>query len=148
MGGLTAGVVFAAAFLAALGMDGSLHYPLAYPQVLIGAIALLFLASAVRDWRAAHSGGDARDIPAIAPDRASSPVILWVTIALCVGYAASWTLIGFFAATFLYVAAQLWLLRQRHWGLLFGVPTVVTLVVYVVFARLLVLPFPGGLWFR
>ena len=43
-GGLIAGVVFAAAFLATLGMDGSLHYPLAYSQVLIAAIALLFLA--------------------------------------------------------------------------------------------------------
>lgn len=145
-GGLIAGVVFAAAFLATLGMDGSLHYPLAYPQVLIAAIALLFLASAAMDWRAAHAGQHAGDIHAVAPATAGGPVILWATIALCIAYAASWTLIGFFPATFLYVAVQLWLLRQRRWGFLLGVPAAVTLLVYVVFARLLTLPFPGGIW--
>jgi len=146
-GGLIAGVVFAAAFLATLDMDGSLHYPLAYPQVLIAAIGLLFLISAARDWRTVQAGGDADVAPAVAPDTAGGPVILWMTIALCIAYAAAWTLIGFFPATFLYVLTQLWLLRQRYWGFLFGVPAVVTLVVYVVFARLLALPFPGGLWF-
>jgi hypothetical protein len=146
-GGLIAGVVFAAGFLATLGMDGSLHYPLAYPQVLIAAIALLFLASAARDWRAADVAGDAGGTRAVAPDTAGGPVVLAITIALCIAYAASWTLIGFFPATFLYVLAQLWLLRQRYWGFLFGVPAVVTLVVYVVFYRLLALPFPPGLWF-
>jgi hypothetical protein len=141
------GVVFAAAFLATLGMDGSLHYPLAYSQVLIAAIALLSLTSAANDWRAARAGEDAGDMPVVAPDTAGGPVILWVTIALCIGYAASWPLVGFFPATFLYVAVQLWLLRQRYWGILFGVPAAVTLLVYVVFARLLTLPFPDGVWF-
>jgi uncharacterized membrane protein (UPF0136 family) len=149
-GGLVMGAVFAAAFLATLGMDGSLHYPLAYSQVLIAAIALLLLTSAANDWWAARAGeaaGEATgDMPVVAPDAAGGPIILWITIALCIGYAASWTLIGFFPATFLYVAAQLWLLRQRYWGILFGVPAVVTLLVYVVFARLLTLPFPGGVW--
>jgi hypothetical protein len=145
-GGLIAGVVFAAAFLATLDMDGSLHYPLAYPQILIAAIGLLFLISAARDWRAVQVG-DVGPALAVEPDTAGGPVILWMTIALCIAYAATWTLIGFFAATFLYVLTQLWLLRQRYWGFLFGVPTVVTLVVYVVFSRLLALPFPGGLWF-
>jgi len=138
------GAVFAAAFLGTLGMDGSLHYPLAYPQVLIAAIALLFLTSAARDWRAAPAGDDS---PVVVSDTAGGPVILWITIALCIAYIASWPLIGFFPATFLYVAAQLWLLRQRYWGILFGVPAVVTLLVYVVFARLLTLPFPEGVWF-
>ena len=75
-------------------------------------------------------------------------MILCATIALCLAYAASWPLIGFFPATFLYVAAQLWLLRQRHWGFLLGVPAAVTLLVYVVFAVLLTLPFPRGVWFE
>jgi hypothetical protein len=56
-------------------------------------------------------------------------------------------LLGFFLATFLYVATQLWLLRERSALFLFGVPACVTLLVYVVFARLLDLPFPGGVWF-
>ena len=147
VGGLVMGVVFAVAFLATLGMDGSLHYPLAYPQVMIAAIALLLLISAAMDGRAARAGQDGGDRPAVVPDTAGGPVILWITIALCIAYAASWTLIGFFPATFFYVAVQLWLLRQRYWVVLFGVPTVVTLLVYVVFARLLTLPFPGGDWF-
>jgi hypothetical protein len=146
-GGLILGVVFAAAFLATLGMDGSLHYPLAYSQVLIAAIALLLLTSAANDWRAARVGEVAGGMPVVAPDTAGGPVILWITIALCIGYVASWTLIGFFPATFLYVTVQLWLLRQRYWGILFGVPAAVMLLVYVVFAKLLTLPFPGGVWF-
>jgi Tripartite tricarboxylate transporter TctB family len=145
-GGLVMGVVFVAAFLATLGMDGSLHYPLAYSQVLIAAIALLLLTSAANDWRAARAGEAAGDTPVVVSDTAGGPVILWITIALCIGYVASWTLIGFFPATFLYVVVQLWLLRQRYWGILFGVPTVVVVLVYVVFARLLTLPFPGGVW--
>jgi hypothetical protein len=143
VGGLIMGMVFAAGFLATLDMDGSLHYPLGYPQVLIAAIALLFLVSAANDWRAGRAPDDGSTVVS---DAAGGPVILWITIALCIAYVASWTLIGFFAATFVYVAVQLWLLRQRSWGILLGVPTVVTLLVYVVFARLLTLPFPGGFW--
>ncbi|HEY1411684.1 MAG TPA: tripartite tricarboxylate transporter TctB family protein, partial [Rhodopila sp.] len=115
-----------------------------YPQVLIAAIALLLMISAANDWLAGRAPDDGS---AVVSDAAGGPVILWITIALCIAYVASWTLIGFFAATFVYVAVQLWLLRQRSWGILFGVPTVVTLLVYVVFARLLTLPFPGGDWF-
>ena len=147
-GGLILGVVFAASVLATLGMDGSLRYPLAYSQALIAAIALLFLASAAIDWREARARGPAGDNRVVVPDTPGGPVILCATIALCLAYAASWTLIGFFPATFLYVAAQLWLLRQRHWSFLLGVPTAVTLLVYVVFAVLLMLPFPGGVWFE
>lgn len=147
-GGLIATVVFAAGALATLGVDGSLHYPLAYPQVLLGAIALLFLASAAIDRREARASLPAGEKPAVAPNTPGGPAILWATIALCLAYAASWTLIGFFPATFLYVGAQLWLLRQRHWGFLLGVPASVTLLVYVVFAVLLALPFPRGVWFE
>ena len=142
-GGLVACAVFAAGFLATLGMDGSLHYPLAYSQVLIAAIALLFLISAVRDFRAGEEPGGGS---VVVPDTAGGPVVLWITIALCIAYVASWTLIGFFAATFVYVAVQLWLLRQRSWRILLGVPATVTLLVYVVFGRLLTLPFPAGPW--
>ncbi|WP_158929482.1 tripartite tricarboxylate transporter TctB family protein [Acidisphaera sp. S103] len=146
-GGLIMGVAFAIGFLATLGMDGSLHYPLAYSQVLIAAIALLLLTSAANDWRTARAGAGGVGTPAVVPDTAGGPVVLWVTIALCTAYVASWTLVGFFPATFVYVAVQLWLLRQRSWGILFGVPATVTLLVYVVFARLLTLPFPVGAWF-
>ncbi len=146
-GGLVMGVVFAAGFVATLGMDGSLHYPLAYPQVLIAVIALPFLVSAAQDWRGAHAGIDLGNSPAVASNTPGGPVILATTIVLCIGYVASWTVIGFFPATFIYVAAQLWLLRQRYWGVLFGVPVAVTLLVYVVFVRLLTLPFPDAAWF-
>jgi Tripartite tricarboxylate transporter TctB family len=142
MSGVIAGAMFAAAFLATLGMDGSLHYPLAYPQVLLAAISLLFVLSAARDWM----GGEVASVSSAAPDAAGGPVVLWATIMLCVAYAASWTLIGFFPATFIYIVIQLWLLRQRQWHFLLGVPAVVILVTYVVFARLLAMPFPGGAW--
>ena len=135
-------MAFALAFLATLGMDGSLHYPLAYPQVLLAAISLLFVLSAARDWL----GGDVIAAPAVRSGAAGGPIVLWITMALCVAYAASWTLIGFFPATFVYVTAQLWLLRERSWRFLLGVPAVVILVMYVIFARLLAMPFPDGVW--
>ena len=141
-GGFVAGVAFAVAFLATLGMDGSLHYPLAYPQVLLAVISLLFILSATRDWL----GGDVIAVPAVRPDAAGGAIVLWITIALCIAYATSWTLVGFFPATFFYIVAQLWLLRQRHWRFLLGVPVVVLLVMYVIFAKLLAMPFPGGAW--
>jgi hypothetical protein len=148
VGGLILGAVFAASVVATLGMDGSGHYPLSYPQVLLAAIALLFLASAAIDRREARARGSADANQVVVSDTPGGPVILCATIALCLAYAASWPLIGFFPATFLYVAAQLWLLRQRHWGFLLGVPAAVTLLVYVVFAVLLTLPFPRGVWFE
>jgi hypothetical protein len=130
---------FGAAFLATLGMDGSLHYPLAYPQVLLAAIALLFIASAIRDRSEPPTSSSA-------PDAAGGPLVVWLTMALCAAYAASWTVIGFFPATFIYVAAQLWLLRQRHWAFLLGVPACVILIMYVVFDKLLAMPFPSAAW--
>ncbi len=147
-GGLIAGVSFAALLLVTLGMDGSLHYPLAYPQMLIVGVAVLLLVSAAMDWREARASEPA-SIPRapVVLDLPGGPVILWATIALCIAYTASWTLIGFLPATFLYVAAQLWLLRQRHWYYLIGVPAAVTLLVHVVFGVLLTLPFPAGMWF-
>ena len=54
VGGLILGAVFAASVVATLVMDGSGHYPLSYPQVLLAAIALLFLASAAIDRREAR----------------------------------------------------------------------------------------------
>jgi len=147
VGALITGVVFAAGFVATLGDDGSLRYPMSYSQILIAAIAVLFLASAAMDWREARvAHGPVMERSAVGRDTPGGPVILWATIALCLAYAASWTLIGFFPSTFIYVAAQLWLLRQRHWMFLLGVPAVVTVLVYVVFAVLLTLPFPGGIW--
>ncbi len=141
-GGLIVGILFAASVLATLGMDGSLHYPLAYSQVLLAAISLLFLLSAARDWL----DRDAGNAQTAAPNAAGGPAVLWMTIGLCVAYAASWTWIGFFPATFIYIAVQLWLLRQRHWGFLLGIPSIALLVMYLVFAKLLALPFPGGAW--
>jgi len=146
VGALILAAVFAASFVATLSVDGSLHYPQAYSQALIAIVALLFLVSAAMDWREAARAPAAAPAPPVASGTPGGPVVLWATIALCIAYAASWTIVGFFPATFLYVAAQLWLLRQRHWTFLLSVPAAVTLLVYVVFAVLLTLPFPRGLW--
>ncbi len=145
-GGLACGVVFGALLLVTLGMDGSLHYPLAYSQVLIAGIAVLFGFSAVRDWRDALALGVAHP-DAVAGDGPGGVAATLASAVLCIAYALAWPLLGFFLATFLYVATQLWLLRERSALFLFGVPACVTLLVYVVFARLLDLPFPGGVWF-
>lgn len=145
-GGLVCGVAFAGLLLATLGMDGSLHYPLAYSQVLIAATAVLFVLSAVRDWRDTLAFGAAHP-DAVASDAPGGVAATLASAALCIAYAVAWPVLGFFPATLLYVAAQLWLLRERGALLLFGVPACVTLLVYVVFARLLALPFPGGMWF-
>ncbi len=145
-GSLACGVVFGVLLLATLGMDGSLHYPLAYSQVLIGGIAVLFLCSAIRDRRDAAALQAAHPEAAIG-DAPGGVAATLASAALCVAYASAWLWLGFFIATFLYVAAQLWLLRERTALFLLGVPACVTLLVYVVFARLLALPFPAGAWF-
>ena len=140
-GGLACGVVFGVLFVATLGMDGSLHYPLAWSQVLIAGIAVLFMCSAARDRR------EALALEVAHPDAVVSDAPGGVaSAALCIAYALAWPWLGFFIATFLYVAAQLWLLRERTMLFLLGVPAGVTLLVYVVFARLLALPFPSGAW--
>ncbi len=145
-GGLICGLAFGAFLLVTSGMEGSGRYPFAYSQVLIAGIALLFLVSAARDWRearafaASHPDAEPRDLP-------GGTLPMLATVALCIVYAAAWPLLGFLLSTFLYVAAQLWLLRQREWGFMLGVPVAVTLLVYVIFARLLLLPFPHGALF-
>jgi hypothetical protein len=127
-----------------LSLPGSLIYPLAYAQVLIALIALLFFASAVISWR------EARAMTQMEPARAPSGgggVVMTATILLCVLYAASWLVVGYFIATFAYVVAQLLLLGERRWWLVLGLACGAVLLVYVVFDRLLLLPFPGGMLF-
>lgn len=50
-------------------------------------------------------------------------------------------------ATILYVGVQLWVLRRRRWSNLLGVPVGITLLVWVVFDKLLLLPLPHGTLF-
>lgn len=145
-GGLACGFGFAVFLLASLSMDGSGHYPLAYSQLLIAAIAVLFVVSAVRDWRAARvAAAGVRD--AVPADGAGGMAPMLVTIALCIAYAATWSLLGFPLATFLYIGAQLWVLHRRHWLDLLVTPAGITLVVWLVFDRLLLLPLPQGTLF-
>lgn len=145
-GGLACGLGFAAFLLATLSMDGSGRYPLAYSQLLIGAIAILFLASGFRDWRQARIA-ESRQTDAAAADGPGGTAPMLVTIALCIAYAASWSLLGFSLATLLYVAAQLWVLHRRHWIDLLTVPAGITLLVWLVFDKLLLLPLPIGTLF-
>src|SRR5487761_2262559 len=145
-GAVICGLGFAAFLLATFSMDGSGRYPMGYSQVLIGGIAALFLASAARDWHearvsvAAHPDSVASDSPG-----GLGPML--ATVALCILYAASWPLLGFVLATLLYVGAQLWLLRRRQWSNLLGVPVAITLVVWLVFDKLLLLLLPQGTLF-
>lgn len=145
-GALVCALGFGALLGATFGMDGSGHYPLAYSQLLIAAIVVLFAASALRDWRDARLTG-AQEVQAVPADAPGGTGPMLITVVLCVLYAAAWPLIGFLLATFLYVATQIWLLRQRTWPYLLGVPAAVTLLVWLVFEKLLLLPFPQGLLF-
>jgi hypothetical protein len=145
-GGLCCAAGFGALLLLTLAMDGSGRYPLSYSQILIAGIAVLFVISAVRDWREIQAAEVAHPDAAISNAPGGVNAML-ATVALCVLYAAAWPVLGFLLATFVYVAAQIWLLRQRGWLYLLGVPVAVTLVVWLVFAKLLLLPFPQGLLF-
>ncbi len=149
LGAVLCGGVTAALALFTLHLPGSLAYPLAYAQVLIASIAALFFASAAISWREARLAAALR--PVQAPD-AQAPtggggLVMVGTVLLCVLYAASWTLIGYFLATFLYVVLQLRLLGERRWWLILALASGTVLLVYLVFHRLLQLPFPGGLLF-
>jgi hypothetical protein len=145
-GGLACALGFAAFLLGTLSMEGSGRYPMIYSQVLIAGIAVLFLASAARDWREARVAVAAHP-DAVPNEAAGGTGPMLVTVVLCVLYAAAWPLLGFALATILYVVAQLWLLRRRQWSNLLGVPVAITLVVWLVFDKLLLLPLPQGLLF-
>jgi hypothetical protein len=127
-----------------LSLPGSLIYPLAYAQVLIVLIALLFFASAVISWR------EARAVTQVEPARVpggGGGAVMTATIVLCMVYAASWLVVGYFVATFAYVVAQLVLLGERRWWLVVTLAGGAVVLVYVVFDRLLLLPFPAGILF-
>jgi Tripartite tricarboxylate transporter TctB family len=144
LGAMLCGGAMTLLALFTLSLPGSFVYPLAYAQVLIALIALLFFASAAISWREAHA------VTQIEPGGVSSGgggVVMTATILLCVLYAASWLVVGYFIATFSYVALQLLLLGERRWWLILALAGGAVLLVYVVFDRLLLLPFPGGLLF-
>ena len=142
-GNLCCAAGFGALLLLTLAMEGSGRYPLSYSQVLIAGIAVLFVVSAVRDRREARVT-EAAHPDAVVSDAPGGVKAMLATILLCVLYAAAWPVLGFLLATFVYVAAQIWLLRQRGWLYLLGVPVTVTLLVWLVFSKLLLLPFPQG----
>ena len=138
IGSAVLGFAFLGGLAATLGMNGSLHYP----QALIALIALLFFVAA---GQAQREPVPQPPVGAGAPtDAAGGGVALACMIVLCVIYILSWSVIGYFPSTFVFALAQLWVMRQRRWPVLLGVPLAVTLVVYVVFYRLLQLPFPAG----
>lgn len=144
VGAALCGGAMAALALVTLTLPGSLAYPLAYAQTLIVLVALLFFATAALSWR--EAGAAVTMAPAHMPSGGGA-MVMTGTIVLCVLYAASWTVIGYFPATFLYIAAQLWLLGERRWWLVLALGGGAALLVYVVFDRLLLLPFPGGMLF-
>ena len=149
LGAALCGGVMAALALFTLSLPGSLVYPLAYAQVLIALIAVLFFASAAVSWREASAAAALGPVQAPGGHAPSGGggLVMVATILLCVLYAASWTVIGYFPATFFYVALQLKLLGERRWWLILALSCGAVLLVYVVFHRLLQLPFPGGMLF-
>jgi hypothetical protein len=145
-GSMLLGLAFLAAFAATLGMDGSLQYPLGYSQVLILLTGLLFFSAMALAWQ--ERAVPKMAIEAARQGTAGGATVLGGIIVLCIAYVLSWDIIGYFPATFLFVATQLWLLQQRSWPILLGVPSAATLLVYVVFYRVLQLPFPMGVFQR
>jgi hypothetical protein len=143
LGAMLCGGGMAALALFTLSLPGSLTYPLAYAQVLIALIAVLFFASAAVSWREARAVA----VDAVPVASGGGGLVMLGTILLCVLYAASWTVIGYFPATFCYVVLQLKLLGERRWWLVLALACGAVLLVYVVFYRLLQLPFPGGMLF-
>jgi hypothetical protein len=142
LGATLCGGAMTALALFTLGLPGSLVYPLAYAQVLIALIAVLFFASAALAWREGRVVAVSDPVPS-----GGGGVVMTATILLCVLYAASWTVLGYFIATFAYVVLQLLLLGERRWWLITALACCAVLLVYVVFDRLLLLPFPGGMLF-
>lgn len=144
IGATLCGGVMAALALLTLTQPGSLAYPLAYAQVLIALTALLFFAAAAISWREARA---ATTIEHAHVPTGGGGVIMTGTILLCILYAAAWAVIGYFPATFAYVALQLLVLGERRWWLILAMSCGVVLLVYGVFDRLLSMPFPEGMLF-
>ena len=152
------GTLFVVLFALTLGYPNSLHYPLLYPQLLIGAVAVLFYLLAVREGRArgGHPAANAAaqgtaDVGVVAggatPPSASNQLGLLrflATAALAVLYVATWEWAGYFLDTFLFTAVLLIVLGERKLVFIAGLPALLTAMVYVVFFRLLYLPLPLG----
>jgi Tripartite tricarboxylate transporter TctB family len=140
-----------------LSYPNSLHYPLLYPQLLIVAIGALFYLLALREGRArgghsahntaAQGGGDAAAASGPPPPASPFPLGLLrflATAALTILYVATWEWAGYFLDTFLFTAVLLAVLGERRLVFIVGLPALLTVVVYVVFFRLLYLPLPLG----
>ena len=156
LGGM--GTLFLALFALTLSYPNSLRYPLIYPQLLMVAIAALFYLLAVRDGQvsgghvaagaAAQGTGDAgATAGGPAPPAGSRRLALLrflATAALAVLYVATWEWAGYFLDTFLFTAILLIVLGERKLVVVAGLPVLLTVVVYVIFFRLLYLPLPLG----
>lgn len=143
-GSLGFGAGFSALFLATLWMPGSLTYPTDYPQFMLAGIAVLFFAAAGLAAREAEAATE----PAREADAApGGGWALAASILLCIAYVASWTYIGFYVATPIFIALQLWALGQRRPLILIVVPVATTLLVWGVFSWLLSMSFPAGVLF-
>jgi len=128
-----------------LTRPGSLHYPLAYPQTLLLLIGGLFATLLVQDLRAAPQRQALRTgLPA---ENNGSPVALarfFATVALTLVYVLVWDSLGYFPSTLLFILALLLILGERRWPVVVGIPVVLTVLIYLVFYRFLLLPLPMG----
>lgn len=156
------GTLFLVLFALTLRDPSSLRYPLIYPQGLLVGVAALFYLLALRKGRT--RGGPAADAHAADPHgsreaggaaeageptaAAGSPrqalLRFLATAVLAVVYVASWETAGYFLDTFLFTLILLIVLGERKLVFVAGLPALLTVVVYVVFFRLLYLPLPLG----
>ena len=155
------GTLSIALFALTLRYPDSLRYPLLYPQLLLVVIATLFYLLALREGGARESHPVANAAAQGAPDTPDAGTVVsgstppessfplgmlrfLATAALSVLYVATWEWAGYFLDTFLFTAILLIVLGERKLVFIVGLPALLTVVVYVVFFRLLYLPLPLG----
>lgn len=121
-------------------------------QPVFWVIVLLYIINGVtdyREWKASQK--DKADQPAQPKEKLSLEALDWngtgkivAAIAAMVIYVAMLDILGFVISTLLFVAAILFVMGERRWFLLVGVPTVLDIILYVVFRIALSIPLPTG----
>ena len=142
-------VASATLFALTLGLQDSPFVPIGpgfYPRIVLGVTAALALALLVSDLAIHRRGRDAPETAPAHPDY-RRVALLFVTFGL---YVAALPLLGFRAATFLFVAGAQAVLDpprdRRRWIVLLAVALVTTALTWFVFERYLSVLLPRGRW--
>ncbi len=122
----------------------------AWPQVLLAGmfiLSLILVAGQLLARRGAPTRGVARREEESAEFRARKRTAykrFYLMLAALMAYAVLASVLGFLLATFLVQVAVLWVLSARSGRVMFGVPLLLTTVIYILFIRLLNMPLPRG----